>query len=812
MRLACIAFVAGAWLLQQQAALPALPLWIGLAALSALAVLLLFGKGKRIWLGAQPLLIIGVCAVLGFAWSAWRAELRLTNALSSAMEGRDITVIGTISNLPYVFEQGVRFQFEVEKLATAGVRPDQIPTHLSLSWYASSYGVDEDDGAAIQNIQPGERWQLTVRLRKPHGNANPDGFDYEYWLLEQNLRATGYVRAAGSAATAQANRRLNAFVWSFDAVVERTRAVLRERILEALPNQPYAGVITALVVGDQRNIAQSDWQIYNRTGIGHLISISGLHITMLAGLAAASVFALWRRAPRLMLRLPAHKAAALAGACIALLYCLLAGFGVPAQRTLYMLSMVALALWMGRLKSASRVLCMALFVVILLDPWAVLSAGFWLSFGAVAAIFYVTAGRLQEHAPALQSWRTKTFQVVQQGVTIQWANAIAIPIVSLIVTPLALAGALLSAAFPNVLGTLLLQAAHGLMSGLAALLTWMSAQPLAIWAGAAPSAWTFVAALVGVLWCLAPRGLPLRWLGLLWLVPLFAWPPERPDADYLRLTALDVGQGMAVLIETAHHNVLYDTGPQYSADSEGDNNAGQRVILPALYARGIGKLDALIVSHNDNDHSGGALSILRQMPVDQVYSSLAPGSAIVRAAGTRHVRCVAGQAWALDGWHFEMLHPTAAAYERAELKPNARSCVLRLKRLDHTSDQAVLLAGDIERAQESELLARTGENSTSDSLPADALKADVLLVPHHGSLTSSSPEFLDAVQPQLALVQSGYRNRFGHPKPEVLQRYASRAVAIQRNDEGGAITVSLDGHAMIDEAYRVSHKRYWYGR
>jgi competence protein ComEC len=270
----------------------------------------------------------------------------------------------------------LRFNLLVERTETPGAR---VPKRIALSWYADRRGA----GGLPDKLMPGERWRLTVRLQRPHGNANPGGFDYEAWLLEQGVRATGYVRVDTG------NAQLDAFVPRFGTLVERARAVLRDRIQEALQGRQYAGVIVALVIGDQRGIDQADWQVFNRTGIGHLISISGLHITMIAGLAALAMAGLWRRsfftgAQLPLLKMPAQKVAALTGALAALLYVLLAGFGVPAQRTLYMLAVVALALWLGRLASVTHVLCAALGVVVLLDPWAVLWPGFWLSFGAVA--------------------------------------------------------------------------------------------------------------------------------------------------------------------------------------------------------------------------------------------------------------------------------------------------------------------------------------------------------------------------------------------------------------------------------------------
>ena len=831
MRLACIAFVFGAWVLQQQAVLPDVAVLLALAGAAALALVLVrvLEASRRDAqrashagsAGAAIRIAIALIAwtVIGFAWAAFRADARLAQALPPDVEGRDVSLTGTIATLPYVWERGVRFEFEVERVDAPDVH---VPRRLALAWY-SGWGRDAGDSAPVPRVAPGERWRLSVRMKRPHGAANPDGFDYEYWLLEEGVRATGYVRVTEGDSVVD-NRRLDPFVLSFDHAVERARAVLRDRIMAVLTDDGahpaaarYAGVIVALVVGDQRAIAQSDWQVFNRTGIGHLVSISGLHVTMLASLGAWLAFALWRKRPAWAARLPAHKAAALAGASVALVYCLLAGFGVPAQRTLYMIGMVALALWTGRMTSVSRVLCAALILVVAIDPWAVMGAGFWLSFCAVAAIFYVTSGRIETPLAHDADWRERLAHTLRIAARVQWAvtlglvpltmllfhqvslaspfaNAIAIPLVSFVVTPLSLAGAIL----PGFVGAALLHAAHGLIAMLASLLTAMSNFPFAVWSGAAPSAWVFVCAALGTAWLLAPRGVPARWAGALWLVPLFAWPPDRPEPGSVRFTALDVGQGMAVLIETHHSTTLYDTGPQYSPD----NDSGNRIILPYLRARGIARLDAMIVSHNDSDHSGGALSILQAVPVAQLESSLTPDSAIVRAARS-HRRCVSGQRWTADGVVFEMVHPLPEIYAAAEgksaVKPNAKSCVLRVV----AGKRAMLLAGDIERPQELELRAR--------STP-DALRADVLLVPHHGSMTSSSELFLDAVQPDIAVVQSGYRNRFGHPRAEILARYAARGVKTLRNDDGGAITIIFDETGVRIEAYRVTHSRYWYGR
>lgn len=880
MRSAIFGFVAGAAWLQMQRELQGVWAMLTLTAAVLLLAIVCYrfrrfeakpsqdATARMTFHFAAPFLRIAslaACGVMaGFAWAALIAHYHLREELPEEWEGQDITVIGTIDSLPYRFDRGIRFNFAVERVLTgeavggesdsarsqasdgnaaaeavsetASVPPG-FPSRLALSWYGGFRG---EDTQTVPGLLPGERWQLTVRLRRPHGNANPHGFDYEVWLLEQGLRATGYVRS--DRRSSSVNRKLDDFAPGFSHAVERSRHWLRERIVSALPGKEYAGVIVALVVGDQRAIAQSDWQVFNRTGIGHLISISGLHITMVAGMFAALFSYLWRRSfftrARLPLRLPAQKAAALAGVAMALVYVLLAGFGVPAQRTLYMLAVVAAALWFDRLTSVSHVLCLALAVVILFDPWAVLWPGFWLSFGAVAVILYASVGRVKPVPPdvmaqlaaqtaaehnaaepasspsAVPAWK-RGWHVVhaslreasrtQYAVTIglvpltmllfgqvslisPLANAIAIPLVSFVVTPLALAGSVL----PAPLSVWVLGFAHECIVWLAQVMAWMSSLPSAVWSAPIPEWSIFGAALIGTLWLLAPRGWPLRWLGLAGWLPLLLNAPATPREGEMWVTAFDVGQGTALLIETPGRRLLYDTGPVYSPESDG----GSRVILPYLKARGIDYLDGVVISHSDTDHAGGALSLLDAIAVGWVSSSLSEDHQINRAAAA-HRRCEAGQMWEWDGLRFEMLHPSPESYDNPHLKPNSRSCTLKIS---HAAG-AILLPGDIERNDEAALLDSQGEH----------LRADVLLAPHHGSGTSSTRAFLEAVNPQLALFQVGYRNRYKHPKREVYERYGELGVRRLRSDESGAVMLRFNSKLEAVE-YRNEYARYWYGK
>jgi len=781
MRMSILGFAFGVWLLQWQAGLPGWPI---LAMLGGIAAALL---GAAVYLRqrpfrARPLALLGAL-LAGIAWAAAMGQWRLADALPPDNEGRDIRVSGVVAGLPQAFENGVRFDFEVEQAEAT------VPARVSLAWYHGERGGQGEAPLPADVPRAGERWQLTVRLKRPHGNLNPHGFDFEGWLFERGVRATGYVRAAVD------NRRTDAFVPRFDLAVERLRERVRERFWRSLPAHDYAGILVALVVGDQRAIDSGLWQAFSRTGITHLMSISGLHVTMVAALGAWAVAFVWRRRPSLMLRLPAQKAAAAAGWATAYAYCLLAGFGVPAQRTLYMLSVVALALWLGRAAAGSRVLALALLAVLLLDPWAVLSAGFWLSFGAVALLFYIGSGRLRP-GHWLSDWGRAQWAMTigmipallalfqQFSLVSPLANAVAIPLVSLVVTPLALAAVLLPFDLPLLL-------AHQLLVWLMLCIEWLADLPAAVWQQHAPPDWAVLLALPGCAWLLMPRGFPARWAGAFLMLPLVSVPAERPLAGELRLTVLDVGQGLAVHVQTAGHDLLYDSGPQFSTDA----NSGNRIILPYLRAQGVSRIDGLILTHQDMDHAGGALSVLADLPVIWTASSMPAGHPFRDAPG--HRPCLDGQAWEWDGVRFEMLHPAAADYGGAAVKSNDMSCVLKAT----AAQGSVLLTGDIETLSERALSQRHGAR----------LRADVLLAPHHGSRTSSSPEFIAAVGARTVIFPVGYRSRFRHPNAEVLLRHEASGAQLLRTDRDGAVTLHF-GRAQPLTLERDVRRRYWHGQ
>ncbi len=791
MRLAALlAFVLGVCALQSQASLPSVAVSAGLG-LGAVLLVLTLRFNARLVARVATLIAVGA---LGFAYAAGRAEWRVDDALAFHDEGRDIAVVGVVAALPVKLERGMRFEFDVEQVLAPEAR---VPSRLLLGWYS-------DDTPVL----PGERWVFTVRLKRPHGALNPGGFDFEAWMLERNLRGSGYVRMGRGGAPI---KRIDTMVWTPDYAIERARAELRERLQPKLAGKRYGGVLLALILGDQRAIGDADWTLFNRTGIGHLVSISGLHITMIASLAGLTVGALWRRSPALLARAAAQTAAVMAGITAAFLYALLAGWGVPAQRTVVMLATVGVAWLFGSRIGPATSLALAAVLVCLIDPWAVLTAGFWLSFGAVAAIVWVVQGRVQGapssglrallHAAArvqiavtLALIPATVVVFHQLSIVSPLANAVAIPVVSWGVTPLALIGAAL-AALPEPLALLagpLLSAADAIFGVVAAMLQWMASFAWATLPVATPPVALMALAIIGVIWLLAPPGWPARALGAVAIVPMFVWPASRAADNEVWVTALDIGQGSALLVETKDQAWLYDAGPRYSADTD----AGERVILPYLRHRGIGRLNGVIVSHLDSDHSGGAASVLRGIGVDRVISSIASGHPVL-GARTDVERCSAGMQWRSGALLFEVLHPLPTDYE-AKRTTNSMSCVVLIT----AGASRLLLTGDVPMADESAFVART-----------PALRADWLAVPHHGSRSSSGAPLLDTLGATAAVAQAGYRNRFRHPDPEVVARYEVRKIRFFRTDHAGALQwrFAEDGSSAV-QSTRQAAARYWHNR
>ena len=752
--------------------------------------------------------LLTACVVGAFALVGLRASVFDAQRLNPSLEGRDVQVVGLVRDLTQSNASGLRFRLQVESAQLDG-QAVVLPPRLDVAWYkgpaprgAGSEMADWELQRQPQNLQPGERWQFTLRIKAPHGSRNPQGFDYELWLWEQGVQATGYVRSGAR----DAPPALLAGTWNYP--VASLRQAVRARILAEVSDAQAGGLVAALVVGDQAAIDRADWDVFRATGVAHLVSISGLHITMFAWGAMALTAWAWRRSQRLCLWLPASTAALWGGVLLAVAYALFSGWGIPAQRTCLMLAVVA-ALRLGGLRWPwPQVWLLAFCGVVASDPWALLQAGFWLSFVAVGVLIASDPGG-QRAAPADTApprrrpvagadprdqldtvalptapepvprplWqRASVGAALRLGAGLrgllgeQWtvtlalapltlllfgqvsvvglvANLFAVPWVTLVLTPLAMLGVL----FPALLG--LAAWAVGVLMGV---LTAMAAWPGAVLVLAMPPLWLAVLAVVGGLMLVVPGPWSLRLLGLPLLLAVPLWQNPAPPGGEFELLAADVGQGNAVLVRTATHALLFDSGPRYSLESD----AGHRVLVPLLQATQT-RLDRVVLSHSDTDHVGGAAAVLATQPQADVLSSLGAGHPLL--AGRSATRCEAGQHWEWDGVRFAVLHPQGQDFEGAKLpKPNALSCVLRISTASHSA----LLVADIERAQELALLARAKADGGTGEL-----QSTLLLAPHHGSKTSSSAEFLAAVHPQVVVVQAGYRNRYGHPAAQVMDRY-----------------------------------------
>lgn len=814
---ACVALPAGGVALAACAlvlALPALPsAGISGAMIAAGAVIAATGvaswrrgrdaNGRLMWAAAIFVAMAG--------WSMLGARQALDARLPPTLEGVDLVVVGVVERTQPPSAHGARFDLRVESARRGdGDAVDLAGRRLRLGW-------SHPRGPAVQSVAraeiwPGQRWRIAVRLKRPHASVNPGLFDAELRLLEEGVAALGSVRTAR--AWADEHQLLDAFVWTPARAVEYARSWLHGRLKQASQGIDAAarGVLIALVIGEQSAIAQGWWERFNRTGVGHLMSISGLHITMLAGLAGGLAGWLWRRrrwrmliGPRIESWWPTPVVRILVGISVAFAYSALAGWGIPAQRTCWMLAGAGFALLTGRGRGAQDILSCSLLAVLIGDPWAPLAAGFWLSFFAVGILVWAGA---QRHSQA-RSWAW-----LREAIAAQWtisvalvpltlvffsavsvvgplANAIAIPLVSALITPLALVGALLEALRQG-FGAWPIALSGAAIEWLLQCLVWLDRPGISALPVAQPSAWLAALATIGLVIHLAPGRLPGRGVALLAALPLACLEADAPPPDELWLTALDVGQGSALLLETAEGRLMFDTGPAYSPQSD----AATRVLLPYLRARGIARLDVLVLSHLDGDHTGGAASLLAGLPVGRVLTSIAADHPLV-ANLPNHGYCRRGEGWRWGKVRFDWLHPGDEDRPRAKKSTNAGSCVLRVASPAGT----VLLPGDLDTANERRLI---------ELLPADALRADVLIAPHHGSRSSSSIEWLRAVQPRWTIYQLGYRNRFGHPDPRVDERYRREGVERLRTDHHGAIRLRLrDGRVIGVERARTDRPPYW---
>ncbi|MGH8124990.1 MAG: DNA internalization-related competence protein ComEC/Rec2 [Rhodanobacteraceae bacterium] len=763
-----LAILAGALLVQALPVLP--PRWLD----AVLGCIALGGLGAGLrrhlhgWLWCLPILLAA------FAWTAWRADLAMAARLPHALEKQDILVTGTVTGLPEVREGSTHFDFDI---AGARFEGRALPVHgrVRLSWYASR-------GAIQPAIPACSTWQVRARMKRPHGLVNPGGMDFERSALQKGIIATGYVRDDTADAMLHEG-----------ACVDGIRAAVAGAIRASLPDDPHAArLLQALSVGDERALDEHDWQVVRATGISHLIAISGFHVGLAAVFGALLVRWAWWLFPALGLRLARPLAEAAVAFPAALAYGALAGFGLPTTRTLLMIAVVAGWRLLRRGGGFAEGFGLALAAILIVDPLSLLSAGFWLSFAGVALLAWTLArdsgwrGHLKEIglAPFLMTLALLPLTVWffgQASLVAPLANLVAVPLVSFVIVPLDLAACVLLFVWPWA-GHLLLHGCAQLIDALWWMLLHLAAWPAAMQYLPATSLAVFVLACMGAVWLLAPRGIPARALGILLLIPL-CWPRSRlPAAGAFRTTVIDVGQGLSVLVRTRNHALLFDTGARYPSGFD----LGQVAVVPTLHALGVTHLDKLIISHGDNDHSGGAVSVLAAYPGTPTW-----GGEPARGPVPMD-QCHGGQQWRWDGVAFRMLRPPAPV----TVKGNDAGCVLLV--VGHGG--RLLLPADTSSKVEPDIAHAVP--------PGPPL---VLVVPHHGSKTSSSRTYLEALQPRLAIVSTGYLNGYHHPASTVVARYAALGIPLLNTPNTGAVRIAFPASSaprvLSRERRRQAH--YW---
>lgn len=860
-----VAWLLGSCLVVQLPELPALEgELIVLSSMVASLLMLLAGfirvqKGALVKITAPLKAFILFCIAVGLSGglAIWQGQQWLDQAVTSAWAGKTITVEGYIADLPAVSvlpaktqqasannasqdnhryknhtQRRSQFNFQVTNGQLAGRK-------LKLSWYSD------------EQLVAGSHWQLDIRVRPPRGFANPGGMDFAQWLLQQRIHGTGYVRAGTLLPSAESDLGFSLLQWRSD---------IRDRMQALLSDKSFSGILLALTIGERGGITTEQWQVVRATGVAHLLAISGLHIGGVFVLLYTICRWLWRLSPWLCRKLAAPRAAAVAGLLAAAGYAALAGFTLPTQRALIMLAIAAICLWLRRRPRLSTAYAVAVMAVLLLDPLAPLSAGFWLSFGVVGVLLWVGSHTLwHKHSAAVQSslsaqtilqsygennalqrhlalgW-ARVKMIVQRGywwrmplvaAVISWpmsqfwfgrlalatplANIVYVPLFSFLLVPLVLL-ALLCLPFSDGLAGWLLNIAHDLLAWCWQPLAWLAEhsllweQRLGLLGMPDPSISGLALALsvIGALWLLMPRGWPLRWLAPLLFLPLVFPVISMPKHGEIELTVLDVGQGLSAVVRTQNHLLVYDTGPSFRSGSA----AAEHVVVPYLRAIGSQKIDTLLVSHADNDHAGGTATLLQDMSVQQLVSGepeeLALSLLALSLEGiaedppegmakTQVSSCI-GQSWIWDGVQFEVLYPQADQLA-SNLQGNNASCVLKITANNFTA----LLTGDIERVAEQSLLA--------DREHAGRLKADVVLIPHHGSRSSSTFAFTRAVQAKLAIAPAGFLNRWGFPKPDVVQRWQQSGAEVLVTGTVGAITVR-DAETPLQ--WRQQRQRFWH--
>jgi competence protein ComEC len=735
-------------------------------------------------------IIFAMSALLSASYATFSAQSILDSRLQSDVIGKDVIVEGVIATIPQQQQDRWRFYLLVKKAhltqkQSATKRQINLNGKLKLNWYHRK-------GKTHKPLQAGQTWRFQVRLKPPNGFMNNGSFDYEKWLFTHGVSATGYIRQS------QHNTLLKKAPW-YSLHYQRQQLANKIKQLSShySTSNNTSAIITALAVAVRDDINASQWTLLQQTGTTHLIAISGLHIGMIAALGYFIIALLWWVFPSLYQTIPVRIAGAGLAILFATLYAVLAGFTLPTQRSLIMVIAVVIALLQKQRTQWFNSISIAVILVLIIDPFAILSASFWLSFAAVILIL-IYAKRRQSKSRFSFIWLQLMLSLGMFPLTIFFfgsaslisplANLIAIPWVTVIIVPLILFALLLLVVAPF-LSAYVLQFAAFNIDYLLRVLAWLDQLPFTLLHFQALPLSLIIVMMLGLLFLFLPKGFPAKGLGLLLIIPIILFQPQRIQKEAVfRYTLLDVGQGLASLIETKHHTLLYDAGPRATHNFD----TGKLVVLPFLQDKGIKRLDKMVLSHIDMDHRGGALAVLNEVSANEIISSQ------LDFLGKHPLtRCQAGQKWQWDGVLFEFIHPTVTFFAN-KISENNRSCVLRISNQHHS----LLLTGDIEKEAEQSLLEHH----------KGTLKTEVLLIPHHGSLTSSTPDFIKAVAPRIALNSAGYFNKFKHPANKVIQRYQQNDISLYDNVRHGQITLLFpaDNTPLQIERYRNKKLKFWF--
>ncbi|MFT5117319.1 MAG: competence protein ComEC [Kiritimatiellia bacterium] len=748
------------------------------------------------------------CVIAGLCVGFLQGHYLLANQLPSNIEGNLVQVIGVVTGLPSASEDKQRFLFSVKQLVVENKNVNISFSHriIQLSWY-QHLARQSSTAMVYPSVKTGQQWQFSVKLRRPRGFVNPAGFDYQAYLLRKNISATGYVLDKYPPLL------MNDSCWH--VWVDCLRWQIQQRFRQLSSDPTTLAPLMALVVGDTQWLTQEQWHTFKQTGTIHLLAISGLHI----GLAATIGFWLGRVLlcavgivfPFVVANYVVPR---LSSIFFAGLYSLLAGMSLPTQRALVMVLVFHLAGMLYYRVGPVLLLASALFVLCFLDPLAMHSQGFWLSFLAVIVLLYGFLGRntqpsnrLVNHSVTLikAQWILAVGLLLPNLIWLQGlslsapvANLFAISWVSITIVPL-LFLLLFLLVMPSSLASTLAHVVYAWlelsMNLLLQVLQWFEQTGLGFWTPflVEPSLLAIVLAVLAVSYLLLPLGISYRhyhYLACFGFLPLL-FPPHQLAP--LAIMFMDVGQGTAIVVETKNHHLVYDTGRWFSERF----NAGEHLIAPYLRASGVSQLDKLIVSHGDADHAGGAKGLLSIISAKQILSG--QPEAINTGQSTVGVgQCYGGQQWVWDEVEFRILWPPLDKLEG--LSDNNRSCVLLIS----YQGKHVLLTGDIEKPVEQQLL--------SDPEFLHAVKAvDIALVPHHGSKTSSSAQWVKHVQPYWAIVTAAYKNQYHHPHPSIEARYQRAGSMLLNTASSGAVRWHVDRQGRWQlERWRLHHRRYWY--